>query len=78
MFTAERLLRFVCVGRKTKCISCYCIDLQLDGPFIKVNDQMQTSAEGVYAVGDVAGGYQLALAWRWQRGCCGQQYLRRT
>ncbi|WP_144494073.1 dihydrolipoyl dehydrogenase [Bacillus pumilus] len=60
IFTAERLL--VCVGRKPNVSAVSQLDLQLDGPFIKVNDQMQTSAEGVYAVGDVAGGYQLAHA----------------
>jgi len=60
IFTAERLL--VCVGRKPNVSAVNQLDLQLDGPFIKVNNQMQTSAEGVYAVGDVAGGYQLAHA----------------
>lgn len=60
IFTAERLL--VCVGRRPNVSAVSQLDLQLDGPFIKVNDQMQTSAEGVYAVGDVAGGYQLAHA----------------
>ncbi|UUD43809.1 dihydrolipoyl dehydrogenase [Bacillus pumilus] len=60
IFTAERLL--VCVGRRPNISAVSQLDLQLDGPFIKVNGQMQTSAEGVYAVGDVAGGYQLAHA----------------
>ncbi|WP_375567290.1 dihydrolipoyl dehydrogenase [Bacillus pumilus] len=60
IFTAERLL--VCVGRRPNVSAVSQLDLQLDGPFIKVNDHMQTSAEGVYAVGDVAGGYQLAHA----------------
>ncbi|UXO89417.1 MULTISPECIES: dihydrolipoyl dehydrogenase [Bacillus] len=60
IFTAERLL--VCVGRRPSVSAVSKLDLQLDGPFIKVNDKMQTSVEGVYAVGDVAGGYQLAHA----------------
>ncbi|UYO36627.1 dihydrolipoyl dehydrogenase [Bacillus zhangzhouensis] len=60
IFTAERLL--VCVGRRPSVSAVSQLDLQLDGPFIKVNDKMQTSVEGVYAVGDVAGGYQLAHA----------------
>lgn len=60
LYTAERLL--VCVGRKPNVSAVSQLDLQLEGPFIKVNDRMQTSAEGVYAIGDVAGGYQLAHA----------------
>ncbi|OLP64894.1 Dihydrolipoyl dehydrogenase [Bacillus pumilus] len=60
IYTAERLL--VCVGRKPNVSAAHQLDLQLEGPFIKVNDQMQTSVNGVYAVGDVVGGYQLAHA----------------
>ncbi|MFJ5963714.1 dihydrolipoyl dehydrogenase [Bacillus sp. NPDC093026] len=60
IFTAERLL--VCVGRKPNLSATIKLDLELEGPFIKVNERMETSAEGVYAVGDVAGGYQLAHA----------------
>ncbi|MFS0654433.1 dihydrolipoyl dehydrogenase [Bacillus sp. 179-C3.3 HS] len=58
IFTAERLL--VCVGRKPNVSASRQLDLQLDGSFIKVNHQMQTSVKNVYAVGDVVGGYQLA------------------
>jgi dihydrolipoamide dehydrogenase len=36
--------------------------VELDGGFIKVNDRMETSAEGVYAIGDVIGGPMLAHA----------------
>jgi dihydrolipoamide dehydrogenase len=48
------------VGRKPNHSASKKLNLQLDGPFIKVNDQMQTSISSVYAVGDVIGGWQLA------------------
>jgi dihydrolipoamide dehydrogenase len=48
------------VGRKPNHSASEKLNLQLDGPFIKVNDQMQTSVPSVYAVGDVIGGWQLA------------------
>ncbi|WP_078427679.1 dihydrolipoyl dehydrogenase [Alkalihalobacterium alkalinitrilicum] len=34
--------------------------VETDKGFIKVNQQMQTNAEHIYAVGDIAGGWQLA------------------
>ncbi|MGE6631066.1 dihydrolipoyl dehydrogenase [Bacillus sp. NPDC077027] len=60
IFTAERLL--VCVGRKPNLSAVSELALEKDGPFIKVDERMETSVKGVYAVGDVAGGYQLAHA----------------
>ena len=41
------------------CISNISYDL-MNGPFIEVNPQMQTSMASVYAVGDLIGGWQLA------------------
>ncbi|KGR79524.1 dihydrolipoyl dehydrogenase [Ureibacillus manganicus] len=38
------------------------LQLELDGKFIKVNEQFETSMPNVYAIGDIVGGYQLAHA----------------
>jgi len=48
------------VGRKPNLAASKKLSLELDGPFIKVNEKMQTSISSIYAVGDVIGGYQLA------------------
>ncbi|WP_243299385.1 dihydrolipoyl dehydrogenase [Bacillus litorisediminis] len=55
---AESLL--ICVGRKPNLSAVTKIQLEMNGPFIKVNEQMETSLPNIYAVGDVVGGYQLA------------------
>jgi len=57
---AEKVL--VAVGRRAVCDK-QTIDnlkLQTNGPVIKVNDRMQTSVPGVYAIGDVVGTTYLA------------------
>lgn len=36
------------------------VGVQMNGRFVKVNDYLQTSVPGVYAVGDVVGGWMLA------------------
>ncbi len=57
---AEKVL--VAVGRKAACDK-QTIDnlkLQTNGPAIKVNNRMQTSVPGVYAIGDVVGTTYLA------------------
>ncbi len=57
---AEKVL--VAVGRRAVCDK-QTIDnlkLQTNGPAIKVNDRMQTSVPGVYAIGDVVGTTYLA------------------
>lgn len=38
------------------------LNLEMDGHFIKVNDEYQTSIPNMYAIGDIIGGYQLAHA----------------
>jgi dihydrolipoamide dehydrogenase len=57
---AERIL--VAVGRKpaTDGWGLDAIDLDMDGPFISVDDQCRTSMRGVYAIGDVTGEPMLA------------------
>ncbi|TLS38725.1 dihydrolipoyl dehydrogenase [Pseudalkalibacillus caeni] len=50
----------VSVGRKPNLSAVQNIDLEQDGPFLKVNNKMETSQPGIYAIGDVVGGYQLA------------------
>ena len=50
----------VSVGRKPNTAAVSNLNLVMDGPFIKVNEKMETSVKSIYAVGDVVGGYQLA------------------
>ncbi len=52
---AEKVL--VAVGRKATCDKQTIENLKLEtnGPIIKVNEKMQTSASGVYAIGDAVG-----------------------
>jgi dihydrolipoamide dehydrogenase len=50
----------VSVGRKPNLSAVQQLDLTYEGPFIKVNEKMETSVTNVYAIGDVIGGYQLA------------------
>ncbi|MFG6114162.1 dihydrolipoyl dehydrogenase [Halobacillus sp. MO56] len=47
-------------GRKPNLSAVSKLHLQMNGPFIAVNKQMQTSRPNIYAVGDVVGGWQLA------------------
>ncbi|WP_042374812.1 dihydrolipoyl dehydrogenase [Neobacillus jeddahensis] len=58
--SAETLL--VSTGRRPNVTAVSAVNLEQEGPFIKVNKQMQTSMPNVYAVGDVIGGWQLAHA----------------
>lgn len=51
----------VCVGRRPNNAQAKQLDLELDEKgFLKVDEHMRTSAEHVYAAGDVTGGYLLA------------------
>ncbi|MEY8752605.1 dihydrolipoyl dehydrogenase [Alkalicoccobacillus gibsonii] len=52
----------ICVGRKPNLSAISKLNLGMNGPFVKVNDMMQTSQPNVYAVGDLIGGWQLAHA----------------
>lgn len=57
---AEKVL--VAVGRKAACDKQTIdnLELQTNGPAIKINDRMQTNIPGVYAIGDVVGTTYLA------------------
>jgi dihydrolipoamide dehydrogenase len=59
-FDADRIL--VAVGRKpaTEGWNLEAIDLDMDGPFIAVDDRCRTSMRGVFAIGDVTGEPMLA------------------
>ncbi|MFK9091806.1 dihydrolipoyl dehydrogenase [Bacillus salipaludis] len=57
---AETLL--VSTGRQPNLSAVKEVSLEQNGPFLNVNDQMETSMANVYAVGDVIGGWQLAHA----------------
>lgn len=50
------------VGRTANNTGSRQLSLKYTGPFITVNQQMETSIPGIYAIGDVIGGYQLAHA----------------
>lgn len=59
-FEADTIL--VAVGRKpaTEGWDLAAIDLDMDGPFIKIDDRCRSSMRGVYAIGDVTGEPMLA------------------
>jgi len=57
---AETLL--VSTGRRPNLSATKEVSLEQNGPFIQVNDQMETRMANVFAVGDVIGGWQLAHA----------------
>src|SRR5439155_243881 len=63
----RRVMELVAVGRRpnTDDLGCERAGIGLDGRgFIKVDDRYRTSAEGIYAVGDVTGGPQFThTAW---------------
>lgn len=60
--TVEGQKVLVAVGRKVVCDpeTIESLNLRLRGPIIAVNEKMQTSAENVYAIGDVIGTTYLA------------------
>lgn len=59
---AEQVL--MAAGRRPNLsgIDAQALGLAMDGEFIAVDDHQQTNLDGVYAIGDVVGGYQLAHA----------------
>ncbi|WP_436373918.1 dihydrolipoyl dehydrogenase [Cytobacillus sp. BC1816] len=59
-FDAASLL--VCTGRRPNLSAAKEVIIEHNGPFIKVNDRLETSLPNVYAVGDIIGGWQLAHA----------------
>lgn len=60
--TLEADTLLVSTGRRPNLSSVTELNLEQNGPFIKVNEKMETSIPNVYAVGDVIGGWQLAHA----------------
>ncbi|MBD1381746.1 dihydrolipoyl dehydrogenase [Metabacillus arenae] len=58
--TIEAETLIVSVGRKPNLSGVQQIAIEKEGPFIKVNEKMETNLPNIYAVGDVVGGYQLA------------------
>ncbi|WP_047982683.1 dihydrolipoyl dehydrogenase [Ornithinibacillus contaminans] len=53
---------FISVGRIPNLMGIKDLPLQFNGKYVKVDKYMQTSLEGIYAIGDLIGGYQLAHA----------------
>ncbi|WP_152657864.1 dihydrolipoyl dehydrogenase [Oceanobacillus sp. CFH 90083] len=52
----------VSVGREPNLTGLDDLSVDYDGKFIKVDKHMQTNVKGIYAIGDLIGGYQLAHA----------------
>lgn len=50
----------VAVGRKPCLAGIEGLDLTMNGPFVAVNDRLETNFPNIYAVGDLVGGWQLA------------------
>ncbi|WP_027415952.1 dihydrolipoyl dehydrogenase [Aneurinibacillus terranovensis] len=48
------------VGRRPNLSGIADLRLKMTGPFVEVNDYLETSIKGIYAVGDLIGGSQLA------------------
>ncbi len=61
-FSVEAEILLVSTGRRPNLSAVSDIHLEQNGPFIKVNEKMETSIANLYAVGDVIGGWQLAHA----------------
>lgn len=58
--TLETRAVLIAVGRKPNLSAVNSVDLKKNGPFIAVNEYLETSIDGIYAAGDVIGGLQLA------------------
>ncbi|MEI6385163.1 MAG: dihydrolipoyl dehydrogenase [Spirochaetota bacterium] len=60
--SAEGEIAIVATGRKpnTESLGLDALGVTLDRGYIKVNERMQTSIEGIYAIGDVTGVFPLA------------------
>lgn len=52
----------ISVGRVPNVTGLDNLSVNYEGKFVKVDDNMQTSVNGIYAIGDLSGGYQLAHA----------------
>lgn len=52
----------VAVGRKPNLSAFSQMKLELSGPFVKVDEFLETSVPGIFAAGDLIGGWQLAHA----------------
>lgn len=52
----------VAVGRTPNITGIEDLPVKFEGKFVNVNQSMETSIPGIYAIGDLAGGYQLAHA----------------
>jgi dihydrolipoamide dehydrogenase len=50
----------IAVGRRPNLSGIAELGLKMCGPFVAVNEYLETSLKGVYAVGDLIGGWQLA------------------
>ncbi len=48
------------VGRKTNLSASGNLQLEMDGPFVKVNKKMETNLPNIFAIGDMIGNWQLA------------------
>ncbi|WP_199616610.1 dihydrolipoyl dehydrogenase [Paenibacillus alkalitolerans] len=51
-----------CIGRTPNVRAIEALNLRKNGPFVAVNARMETSIQGIYAAGDLVGGWQLAHA----------------
>lgn len=52
----------VAVGREPNVTGIEDLPIAFEGKFVDINQSMETSISGIYAIGDLVGGYQLAHA----------------
>jgi dihydrolipoamide dehydrogenase len=60
LVTIDTEVLLLATGRSPNLSAVSKLNLLMNGPFIAVNKQMETSMPNIYAIGDVIGGWQLA------------------
>lgn len=73
-FPFENLL--FATGRRPNTEIAEVLEMQMDGRLIKVNNHYETSIPGIFAIGDLVGGFQLAHSASAEGGTCSGLYFR--
>jgi len=68
--SADAVLMAIGVRPNTADLGLESLDIELSGPFIQVNERLETNIPGIYAIGDVAGPPLLAHKASMEALCC--------